>query len=177
MLVCGEVPSGISSFCFRLSKIPQYLSIIKKTSIILNNLIIHSMSKKTKETAADVNPEVNVEGVENLSEETINAIKEKIKEIKATKHIKRVFAIVVDGDEEDEKPLFVGYFQNPNIMHFSAYMSFVTKDAVQAALTLARSTFIEGDRELIDDDDVFLRGTFDRFSAIMERRNSELVKA
>ena len=130
------------------------------------------MAKETEEAI--------VEGTENVSaltDEMKASIKEKIKTLKEEKKIKRIFAIVVEGDEEDEKPIYVGYFRNPNIMHFSAYMSFVTKDAVQAALNLAKSTFIDGDRELIDDDDIFLRGTFDRFSAIMERRNSNLVKA
>lgn len=132
------------------------------------------MAKQKEETSMVENETIDVS---NLSEEQQNAIKAKIAEIKAKNNIKRVFAIVVEGDDEDDKPMYVGYFRNPNIMHFSAYMSFVTKDAVQAALNLAKSTFVEGDRELIDDDDIFLRGTFDRFSAIMERRNSELVKA
>ena len=122
-------------------------------------------------------PVVETIDVNNLSEEQLNAIKAKIAEIREKQHIKRVFAIVVEGDEFDEKPMFIGYFCNPSIMHFSNYMAFVTKDAVQAALNLAKATFIEGDRELVDDDDIFLRGTFDRFSAIMERRNSEMVKA
>lgn len=122
-------------------------------------------------------PVVETIDVNNLPEEQLNAIKAKIAEIREKQHIKRVFAIVVEGDEFDEKPMFIGYFRNPSIMHFSNYMAFVTKDAVQAALNLAKATFIEGDRELVDDDDIFLRGTFDRFSAIMERRNSEMVKA
>lgn len=122
-------------------------------------------------------PVVETIDVNNLPEEQLNAIKAKIAEIREKQHIKRVFAIVVAGDEFDEKPMFIGYFRNPSIMHFSNYMAFVTKDAVQAALNLAKATFIEGDRELVDDDDIFLRGTFDRFSAIMERRNSEMVKA
>ena len=122
-------------------------------------------------------PVVETVDVNNLSEEQLNAIKAKIAEIREKQHTKRVFAIVVEGDEFDEKPMFIGYFRNPSIMHFSNYMAFVTKDAVQAALNLAKATFIEGDRELVDDDDIFLRGTFDRFSAIMERRNSEMVKA
>ena len=122
-------------------------------------------------------PVVETIDVKNLSEEQLNAIKAKIAEIREKQHIKRVFAIVVEGDEFDEKPMFIGYFRNPSIMHFSNYMAFVTKDAVQAAHNLAKATFIEGDRELVDDDDIFLRGTFDRFSAIMERRNSEMVKA
>lgn len=128
--------------------------------------------QKEEETAVVETIDVN-----NLSEEQLNAIKAKIAEIREKQHIKRVFAIVVEGDEFDEKPMFIGYFRNPSIMHFSNYMAFVTKDAVQAALNLAKATFIEGDRELVDDDDIFLRGTFDRFSAIMERRNSEMVKA
>ena len=130
---------------------------------------------KQKEEAPMVEKEIV--DVTNLPEEQQKAIKAKIAEIKSKTNIKRVFAIVVAGDEEDDKPMYIGYFRNPTIVNFSAYMSFVTKDAVQAALNLARSTFLEGDRELIDDDDIFLRGTFDRFSAIMERRNSELVKA
>ena len=130
------------------------------------------MAKLKEETAV-----VETVDVKNLSEEQLNAIKAKIAEIREKQHIKRVFAIVVEGDEFDEKPMFIGYFRNPSIMHFSNYMAFVTKDAVQAALNLAKATFIEGDRELVDDDDIFLRGTFDRFSAIMERRNSEMVKA
>lgn len=129
---------------------------------------------KQKEEETSV---VETVDVNNLSEEQLNAIKAKIAEIREKQHIKRVFAIVVEGDEFDEKPMFIGYFRNPSIMHFSNYMAFVTKDAVQAALNLAKATFIEGDRELVDDDDIFLRGTFDRFSAIMERRNSEMVKA
>lgn len=128
--------------------------------------------QKEEETAV-----VETVNVNNLSEKQLNAIKAKIAEIREKQHIKRVFAIVVEGDEFDEKPMFIGYFRNPSIMHFSNYMAFVTKDAVQAALNLAKATFIEGDRELVDDDDIFLRGTFDRFSAIMERRNSEMVKA
>ena len=128
--------------------------------------------QKEEETAVVETVDVN-----DLSEEQLNAIKAKIAEIREKQHIKRVFAIVVEGDEFDEKPMFIGYFRNPSIMHFSNYMAFVTKDAVQAALNLAKATFIEGDRELVDDDDIFLRGTFDRFSAIMERRNSEMVKA
>lgn len=123
------------------------------------------------------NFKIEAKSVTILDEKTKAEIKEKINSLKKEKGIKRIFAIVVEGDDEDSKPMFVGYFRNPSIMHFSAYMSFVTKDAVQAALTLAKSTFIDGDRELIDDDDVFLRGTFDRFSVIMERRNSDLVKA
>lgn len=130
------------------------------------------MAKETEEQVV----ETAIEGTK-LTEEMQASIKEKIKTLKDEKKIKRIFAIVVEGDDEDDKPIYVGYFRNPNIMHFSAYMSFVTKDAVQAALNLAKSTFIDGDRELIDDDDIFLRGTFDRFSAIMERRNSSLVKA
>lgn len=132
------------------------------------------------EATAELETEKTADAFENaafLSDDVKTQVAERIKTLKAEKKIKRIFAIAVQGDDEDEKPYFIGYFQNPTIMHFSQYMSFVTKDAVQAALNLAKGTFIDGDRELIDDDDVFLRGTFDRFSSIMERRNSSLVKA
>lgn len=140
------------------------------------------MARTSKNDAVETTEELTktvdtYEGAAFLSDEVKAQVAERIKTLKEEKKIKRIFAIAVQGDDEDSKPYFIGYFQNPTIMHFSQYMSFVTKDAVQAALNLAKGTFIDGDRELIDDDDVFLRGTFDRFSSIMERRNSSLVKA
>lgn len=112
-----------------------------------------------------------------ISEETNAVIKAKIKELQESRKIKHVFAIVVEGEEGDEKPLYIGYFRRPSLAHFSQYMSFVQKDIVQAAKMLASNTFVDGDRSLVDDDDLFIYGTFQKLTTLMENRNATLVKA
>ena len=62
------------------------------------------------------------------------------------------------------------------MMHFSQYMSFVQKDPVQANFMLAKNVFLDGDRELIDDEDMFLYGTMQQLGSIIDSRNSDIVK-
>jgi hypothetical protein len=60
-------------------------------------------------------------------------------------------------------------------MQFSQYMSFIQKDVVQANKMLANAIFVEGDRELVDDDDLFLYGLMPQLSKIIDSRQGELV--
>lgn len=104
-------------------------------------------------------------------------IQQKAAELKAQNSIKKIFVVVVQGDvDSGEKPLYVGYFRRPNMMQFSQYMSFVQKDIVQANLMLARNTFVSGDKELVDDDELFLYGTMQQLGHIIDARNSDIVK-
>lgn len=104
-------------------------------------------------------------------------IEEKVAELKRTRNLKRVFVIVVEGDTDaGEKPLYIGYFERPNLMHFSQYMTFVQKDITQANKMLARNTFITGDRELVDDDDLFLYGAMQQLTKLIESRNADMAK-
>jgi hypothetical protein len=112
----------------------------------------------------------------SLSNEIKEQIAEKIEDLKKSKKLKRVFAIVVKGEEDDEKPLYIGYFKRPSLSSFSAWLNFVQKDTVQANKMLAQDTFIEGDRDLIDDDDLFLFGCMAQLTSIAESRNADLVK-
>ena len=112
----------------------------------------------------------------NVSAEVSLAIAEKIKELKAKHGVKKVFVVVVEGDEDDEKPLYIGYFRRPNLMQFSVYMNFVQKDLVQANKQLATNVFLDGDRELVDDEDLFLYGTMQQLSHIIDSRNADMVK-
>lgn len=90
-------------------------------------------------------------------------------------HKKRVFVIAVKGWESDEKPLYIAYLAQPNLMQFSQYMSFIQKDVVQANQMLARNVFIDGDKELIDNEDLFLYGLMPQLSKIVDSRDGELV--
>lgn len=113
----------------------------------------------------------------NVSAEVAQAIVEKIKELKAKFGVKKVFVIVVEGDVADgEKPLYIGYFRRPNLMQFSMYMNFVQKDLIQANKQLAMNVFLDGDRELVDDEDMFLYGTMQQLSHVIDSRNADMVK-
>lgn len=90
-------------------------------------------------------------------------------------HKKRVFVIAVKGWESDEKPLYIAYLTQPNLMQFSQYMSFMQKDIVQANQMLARNVFVDGDKELIDNEDLFLYGLMPQLSKIVDSREGELV--
>ena len=102
-------------------------------------------------------------------------IKAKKAEIRQKTGKKRIFSIVVKGWEDDEKPFYIAYLAQPNLAQFSQYMSFIQKDIVQANKMLANNIFIEGDRELVDDDDLFLYGLMPQLSKIIDSRQGELV--
>lgn len=119
-----------------------------------------------------------------LSNASINipvAIREqistKIVELKAKHKVKKVFVIIVEGDvEAGEKPYYICYMRRPNMMQFSQYMNFVQKDLVQANQMLAQNIYLDGDKELIDDEELFLYGTMQQLNHVIDARNSDLVK-
>ena len=47
---------------------------------------------------------------------------------------------------------------------------------VQANKMLATNVFLAGDRELVDDDELFLYGTMGQLSQIIDSRNADMVK-
>jgi hypothetical protein len=111
-----------------------------------------------------------------LSVETRELITKKIEELRTKTGVKRIQAIAVAGDEYDEKPLYIGYFRRPNTMQFSLWMNQAQKDPVQANKTLAQNTFLDGDKELVDNEDLFLYGLMSRISDLIQSRNADLVK-
>lgn len=111
-----------------------------------------------------------------ISVEVREQITKKIEELRTQTGNKRIQAIVVAGDEYDEKPLYVGYFKRPNTMQFSLWMNQVQKDPVVANKTLAQNTFVSGDKELVDNEDLFLYGTMSKVAQLIESRNADLVK-
>lgn len=115
------------------------------------------------------------EGVE-IPDEVRKEIVEKATELKTQNKLRKVFVVIVEGEDGDDKPFYIAYFRRPNLVHFSQYMNFVQKDIVQANKMLATNVFIAGDRELIDDDDLFLYGTMSQLTDIIKARNAEMVK-
>lgn len=113
----------------------------------------------------------------NLPIEYRTQIATKIAELKAKFNIKKVFVVIVEGNANDgEKPYYIAYLRRPNLMQFSQYMNFMQKDLVQANQMLARNIFLDGDKELIDDEELFLYGTMNQLNHVIDARNSDIVK-
>lgn len=111
-----------------------------------------------------------------LTEQSKEAIKQKAKELAKENGVKRVFPIVVYGDETDEKPVYVAYFKRPENDVYSRFMSLVQDDQVRASLILAQSTIVGGDAELVNDSELFNFGTMNQLTPIVQSRGGEVVK-
>lgn len=111
-----------------------------------------------------------------LTEEKMKEVESKVAELKKKDpKLKKVFPIAVEGSEDDEKEMYIGYFKQPNFMVFSKYLSASQKDQAVAMRILAQDCFLEGDKELIDDDSLFLFGLMGQLGRVIEVRNSKLV--
>jgi hypothetical protein len=112
-----------------------------------------------------------------VSTELQKQVDEKIKELKAADpKLKKVYAVVVDGDEYDEKEVYIGYFKRPTFAAFSKFLTISQKaDNAVAMRGLAKDCFVAGDKELVDDDDIFLFGTMAQLGNIIEVRHGQLV--
>ena len=103
-------------------------------------------------------------------------IKKKANQIKVDKKLRKVFPIVVFGDKNiDEKELYVAYLGEPSFPQFSKFMVASKKDEVAAMRTLAKDCFIERDKELVDNESLFLFGLMGQLSEIISTRQSLLV--
>lgn len=118
-----------------------------------------------------------VQNEELLNDEKIQSeIEKKVAEIKAAdSKLKRVFPIMVLGDEDDSKEYYVGYFKQPPFPAFSKYLSLSQKDQAGAMRELAKDCFIDGDKELIKDDSLFIYGLMPHLAQIIELRQGKLV--
>ncbi len=97
-------------------------------------------------------------------------------ELKTEKKLRKVYPMVVFGDTEcDEKDLYVVYLSEPSFPTFSKFMAASKKDEVTAMRTLAKDCYLEGDKELVDNDSLFLFGLMGQLSEIITTRQSQLV--
>lgn len=121
----------------------------------------------------DIN-EVNEEMIDPKLQAEID---KKAAELKAADpKLKRVMPIVVDGTDGDEKDVYVAYFRQPSFMTFSKYLTAVQKGNQAVALRqLATDCFLAGDKELIDDDSLFLFGLMGQLSQLTEMRSGRLI--
>ena len=117
------------------------------------------------------------ESVDTLEPELLASIEKKAKELKDKNPEKKIiFPIVVDGNVEfGEKEHYVGYFCQPSFKTFSKYLTAAQNNQAVAMRVLAKDCFIDGDRDLVDDDSLFLFGLMGQLSKIIEMRHGRLV--
>ena len=106
-------------------------------------------------------------------EETIKKTLEEIRKQDPKKN-KRVYPIVV-GDEYDDKDVYIAYFREPDFIAFSKFVQLQKKDEIAAVRSLAHDTFIQGDKELVDDDSLFLYGLSTKLVNIIGSRQAKVA--
>ena len=112
-----------------------------------------------------------------LPEELNEVIQAQCKKIVAENpKIKRVVPIVIQGNEEfGEKPYYVAYMKTPDMKAFSKFMMTNSANSIIAQQNLAKDCFIEGDKELLTDDELFLMGLMPQLSVLIEARSAKIV--
>lgn len=117
------------------------------------------------------------ESVDTLEPELLASIEKKAKELKDKNPDKKIiFPIVVDGNVEfGEKEHYIGYFCQPSFKTFSKYLTAAQNNQAVAMRVLAKDCFVDGDRDLVDDDSLFLFGLMGQLSKIIEMRHGRLV--
>ena len=117
------------------------------------------------------------ESVDTLEPELLASIEKKAKELKEKNPDKKIiFPIVVDGNVEfGEKEHYIGYFCQPSFKTFSKYLTAAQNNQAVAMRVLAKDCFVDGDRDLVDDDSLFLFGLMGQLSKIIEMRHGRLV--
>jgi len=104
----------------------------------------------------------------SLTLEQLSAIREKAAALKSEKKLRKICPMVVFGDKEcEEKEFYVAYMAEPTFPQFSKFMAASKKDEVTAMRTLARDCFIDGDKELVDNDSLFLFGLMGQLSELI----------
>lgn len=111
------------------------------------------------------------------SEKVQSEIENKITTLKQNDpKLKRIYPIMVLGDvEAGENPYYIGYFKQPPFPAFSKYLSLSQKDQVGAMRELAKDCFLDGDKELIKDESLFLYGLMPHLAQLIEMRQGKVV--
>lgn len=113
--------------------------------------------------------------VDALDPKVVEAIEKKAAELKEKHPKSKIIPLLVEGEPGDDKEIYVGYFTQPSFVNFSKYMTFAQKDQASAMRQLARDCFLEGDKELIDNDSLFLFGLMGQLQHIIKMRGGRVI--
>lgn len=111
-----------------------------------------------------------------LTPEQESKIRDKALKLKEERKLRKVYPMAVFGETDcGEKEVYVAYMSEPTFPQFSKFMTASKKDEVMAMRTLARDCFVDGDKELVDNDSLFLFGLMGQLSELITTRQSLLV--
>lgn len=116
-----------------------------------------------------------IEGQEALDPKVMEAIEKKVASLKEKNPKAKIVPLMVEGEPGDDKEIYVGYFSQPSFMNFSKYMTLAQKDQVSAMRQLARDCYVDGDKELVDDDSLFLFGLMGQMQHLIKMRGGRLI--
>ena len=111
----------------------------------------------------------------NLVAELQKTIDETAAKLKDEKKLRVVFPLVVEGKDYDSKDVYIGFFSQPSFKTFSKYLTASQSNQAVAMRELAKDCFVDGDKELVDDDSLFLFGLMGQLGKIIEMRNGTLA--
>lgn len=118
---------------------------------------------------------LEIQEVDAIDPKVQAAIEKKVAELKANNPKAKIIPLMVDGDGDDEKEAYVGYFVQPSLLNFSKYLTLSQKDQASAMRQLAKDCFLDGDRELIDDDSLFLFGLMGQLQHLIKMRGGRVI--
>jgi hypothetical protein len=119
---------------------------------------------------------LNVEAQVSITDELQKTIEKTVAELKSKdSKLRVIYPIVVEGGDYDEKPLYVGYFRQPTFPVFSKYLSFMQTNQAAAMRALAKDCYLDGDKELVDDDSLFMFGLMPQLTSVVSVRHGRLV--
>lgn len=121
------------------------------------------------------NETLEAQEFDTLDPKVLEAIEKKAAELKEKNPKSKVIPLLVEGELGDDKEIYVGYFTQPSFVNFSKYMTFAQKDQASAMRQLARDCFLEGDKELIDNDSLFLFGLMGQLQHIIKMRGGRVI--
>lgn len=110
-----------------------------------------------------------------LNEDTLAEIKKKVESLQKSKKLKKVFPFVIEGDEHDDKELYTIFLKEPSFKDFSKFQTMGKQNEAQALRQLARDCYVDGDKELLDDDSLFMFGLMPQVMSIVRFRKSKVV--
>lgn len=98
-----------------------------------------------------------------------------VAKLKEEKGVRVIYPLLIEGREYDKKDYYIGYFKQPDFKVFSKYLTAAQSNSTLAMRNLAKDCFVDGDKELVDDDSLFLFGLMGQLAQIIEMRNGTLV--
>ena len=155
-----------------IMKVSLFIKMLKISVLnihALSLLFFHKQPNKDNFMETEESKELTL-----AQEETIKKTLEEIRKQDPKKN-KRVYPIVVFGDEYDDKDVYIAYFREPDFIAFSKFVQLQKKDEIAAVRSLAHDTFIQGDKELVDDDSLFLYGLSTKLVNIIGSRQAKVA--